>query len=477
MAEMLSFPRNMSYYIKKLSNFHINTLRLTPMTATTVTGGSLVSVRLPTNALVKVDSLNMYFTGAVTNGRLPVHSASLINRVDVRINGQSVHQGGVQHWNLLYNMLFVATGTLADVYKNAGLQYSQPALPSATFTQANQSANLCVSEWLGTFIDTCRPQVLHTSLTGEILVDILVEQPLACVINDASANGATLSLSNIYFTVDVINFDVDVYTPMLFQRLQAGEKLPVYYNHIYNFEQAYSGQQRISCVSQSIDMLLATARPSSLTTVAAATAAIAPYATNVVKRGLQFVSQSAKSDYSSPITSYNWNIDGQVYPLGGNVDLTNMYQHVLKSFGHENNVLGQNLLSQTYEVKMAEGTAYEVTTNPLPLFTIGSSTKANNFAVGHPVGADFIDMGDSWASSANYKYNAFLNGNFMMVQNLKDYTGSDERYISGYDTKGSASNIFLNITAGGDASQTIDIFALCSSTLYINPSQLLEVVY
>lgn len=488
--EQLSFPRNMSYYIRRLNNFKINTLRLTPMTATTVSGGSLVSVRLPTNTLVKMDSLNMYFLGTTTNGRLPVHSASLINRVDVRINGQSVHQGGIQHFNVLYNALFTATGSLDDVYKNCGFQYSQPTvginLDTGTIPNST-NVPLCVSEWLGTFIDTCKPQVLHTSLTGEIVVDILIEQPANCVIQ--SAGGAsTISLSDIYFTVDVINFDVDVYSPMLFAQLQAGQKLPVYYNQVYNFEQALAGQQRVSLVSQSIDMLLAVARPNlwvslpstakGLPTASSNTLSGAlEYGHNCVKRGVQFQFTNMDSAYANPITSYNWNVDGQIYPLGGNVTINrDAYQYVLKAFGQENNILGQNLLTQAYEVKWSVGSAYTALTDPYPLFTLGASTKATSFGESFPDPADFIDLGDTWSNTANYKYNAFLNGNFMMVCNLKDVgSGNDERYISGYDTKGSAANIFLNITGG--STQTIDIFAICSSTLFINPNQLLEIIY
>ena len=124
-----SFPRHFSYFVNRLAGgFKKNKVRLQPISGSTISPNQTFQVRLPTNALIVPDSFNLYATiGAVANAVPPQHGlASMLSRCDIRINGSSIHQGGILNWNNLYNMMFVAQGSKELVRKNSGLNRAQP---------------------------------------------------------------------------------------------------------------------------------------------------------------------------------------------------------------------------------------------------------------------------------------------------------------------------------------------------------------
>lgn len=63
---MSAYPRNLSYFVKKLSNYSKNTYRLQTLNVTTAGPSQIITVDLPNNALCDLSSLVWYFEGSTT---------------------------------------------------------------------------------------------------------------------------------------------------------------------------------------------------------------------------------------------------------------------------------------------------------------------------------------------------------------------------------------------------------------------------
>lgn len=67
---MSAYPRNLSYFVKRLANYSRNTNRLQTLNTTTAGPSQIITVDLPNNSLVDLSTLVWYFegyTGSATN--------------------------------------------------------------------------------------------------------------------------------------------------------------------------------------------------------------------------------------------------------------------------------------------------------------------------------------------------------------------------------------------------------------------------
>jgi hypothetical protein len=89
---MSGYPRNLSYFVRKLNNYSRNTFKLQTLNQDTATPSQIITVDLPNNALVDLNTLSWFFNGSVTgtggNAQFPRNIESIIERVEVEINGQ-----------------------------------------------------------------------------------------------------------------------------------------------------------------------------------------------------------------------------------------------------------------------------------------------------------------------------------------------------------------------------------------------------
>jgi hypothetical protein len=298
--------------------------------------------------------------------------------------------------------------------------------------------------------------------------------------NNAYAN-ADYSLSNVYATIEVISFENDVYLPMLYARIQGGEALPVLYTHVNDFQQTAtgSGDLRISVASNSLDMILVSHRLSTDQTGVNALfgdAAATSLPINNVKRGKQFCSRAISaqdSNGASRITSYQFQVDGQLIPANP-VDLTNeSYNHLLRVLGSEDNLLSNNLLLETFEMRQAGAAG---TLNDLFFCDIPGAKCID--------GAATTNIGNwktpitSMSVVADLRYNPYYNGNFFAGLSLRDEAvGKDENYLCGYNTKGSVAEILYKLQFSAGFSSLCDIYAFQTATMEIGASQVLRVNY
>ena len=102
-----SVPNGMLYRIKSIEGMSKQTSKLTPSSGqTSISNGNKVIVSLPMNSLLDLGSLETYFTGKTThagaqNGAptgyvrtrfFPRNTQSLIETLEIKINGKSIQQ-------------------------------------------------------------------------------------------------------------------------------------------------------------------------------------------------------------------------------------------------------------------------------------------------------------------------------------------------------------------------------------------------
>lgn len=483
---MPAFPKHFSYYINKLAGgFHKNKVRLQPISGSTISPNQTFQVRLPTNALIVPDSFNVYADIVIPgHATLPQHGlSSLFNRVDVRINGSSVHQGGILNWNNLYNIMFACQGSKEMVRKNVGLNRAQPVIWQDIDDGAGKTVPSCCSEWVGTWLSSCRPGVQSTQLLGEVIVEILTESTNKCFVGNATyaANATEYSLSNVYATIEVISFDNDVYLPMLYSRIQAGEFLPVLYTHVNDFQQSATGtgDLRVSVASNCLDMILVSHRLSSeqIAGNAIGDSLANSIIQNNVKRGKQFCSRMIASQTDAGtnyISQYQFQVDGQLIPANPVNTTKESYNHLLRVLGSEDNLLTNNLLYETYEMRSA-GNASTVFANVVYFDIPGCKTKS---ATATDTSTNWVTPLTSQSVAADWRYNPYYNGNFFAGLSLRDESISrDENYLAGYSTKGSVAEILYKLTVSGTYAPLVDVYAFQTAVMNVGASQVLRIEY
>ena len=81
------YPRNLSYVVRRLSGYSRNTFRLSTLNQNSASNGNILTVDLPSNALVDLSTLTMFFTGTTTTtagfANFSRNIESCIERVEV----------------------------------------------------------------------------------------------------------------------------------------------------------------------------------------------------------------------------------------------------------------------------------------------------------------------------------------------------------------------------------------------------------
>ena len=112
---MSVYPRNMSNFLNRLSGYNKNNVKMNVLGSTTASAGDVIQVDLPTNSIVDLSSLAWAFqvTYAASGGdgaaHLPINAESLINRMAVEVNGQTLVN--LTNYNVLYHALLYTTAT------------------------------------------------------------------------------------------------------------------------------------------------------------------------------------------------------------------------------------------------------------------------------------------------------------------------------------------------------------------------------
>jgi hypothetical protein len=233
-----SFPKALSYSIKQLSgNMSRVGCKMTPDRTTGIAPNDTITLKLPNSSLVDLRSFNFFyqFSTSGTTGTFihPRYSSSLIERISVIINGQTISI--TPAYAFLYNTLMDMEGSSWDqLSKRNVCEFFDPSVRIAKESDPSSSADVALSggTWLGTgvsapskiegaithwlgFLGSCQPQILDTSDLGDVFIQIQFSTAYVLPANinatALSLAGASFTLDNVYATVDVISFASDEY--------------------------------------------------------------------------------------------------------------------------------------------------------------------------------------------------------------------------------------------------------------------------
>lgn len=298
------YPKQLSYFVNKVSNYSTNVVKLLPYRVDTVTAGQIVTVDLPANALIDMRTLAWHFkmttsaSGGTNNFAVPSQNIeSIIDKIQVEINGQTI--GSCANLNYVYNALLPVVGgtdmkNKRSVYANGG----DVVDPTANLV----SEPFCIQNWLG-FISSVQPDVIDTAMLGNVRLSISLANG-NCLVKAATTGPtqASYTLDNLYFTVNTLSIDDGIFYPLHAAFLNGGGvyELPFdsYMTSLFS-AQTMNQSSRFSISTQSLDMLIGTF-PTAYNTLSAVN--------TVSGRGAQF------DTTGTGLTSWKFTINNVQYP-------------------------------------------------------------------------------------------------------------------------------------------------------------------
>ena len=230
-SQVSLYPKTMSYYSRRLAGYSKNTVRLNLAGSTTVSQNGIISVVLPTNSMVDLNSLAMFFkcdpVPTQTDGDsqspsciFPRFSTSLIERIQVSVGGVSVGnapnmQSAISYLKQISSLSDDKASSLPHLWASPqGYSYSDGAAANATVRGGSGNAGGAIltpelsqdmgqnnptngasapasAEFVPTagnfpkdghysvelfngFVSESSPKVLDTSTVGAIRLDILL---------------------------------------------------------------------------------------------------------------------------------------------------------------------------------------------------------------------------------------------------------------------------------------------------------------
>ena len=433
---MSVYPRNLSNFLNRLSGYNKNNVKLNVLGGLEANDGDIIQVDLPSNSIVDLSSLAWSFKygnpalGAAHSVSFPTNIEHVISRLAVEVNGQTLVN--MTNYNALFHMLLYITATedysrQRQIGQINGFTNTVTGTPHTTVNAGGVAADAVATDhvidtWLG-FLGSAKPNFIDTSLLGNVRITITLA-PGSEVVGGAAAGAEPdaaerkYKLSNMNFSLDVISISDGIYDSMVDQMLASGRPIEVpfknYFSYVNTNTTGLDDMVLFNVASQSIDRLWCTSRDQTYTGKAVAPIPVAN-AADLFHRELATV--PAFTFTNAGTTGLQFQINNTLYPNWQLGTAQELYQHTKLAVGDQGNMLSG----------------------------------------GPPTVTAYTD---------NY---------FVFAVSLEHHTDSDERFLSGIDTRGSAANCYLKGTGGGGAHQAL-IFAECTSSLKIMANKVLEIV-
>lgn len=254
------YPRNLQYVVKRLSGYSRNTFKIQTLNATTAGPGQIVTVDLPSNSLVDLNTLTMFFKGSNSTSAgaagFPRHIENLIDRLEIEVNGQLLG-GGCSYYNQLWNII-ADTSFGTDVISRRKVLQNSADLPIGGPTANANKEQFAIHNWLG-FLGSVKPSILDTSLLGNVRMRITLAGTNVLELNSGATN-PSYTLEDIFFSVDTISLDDGIFYAMHQQFLAAGGVYELPYNNFFSFTSTggISQSTKFSISTQSLDRTFGT---------------------------------------------------------------------------------------------------------------------------------------------------------------------------------------------------------------------------
>ena len=176
-APSLKLPANLLFVAEQLSGYNRNRFRIEPTSATEATAGRIITINLPENALIDMNSIRFHFDADAgfkgnTVGLLPEFADAFISNLEVYINGIQVQQSS-QDYNMIAHTLRLG-GWNQDCQQSKGRLvnhaqiYGDKALagPFGDVSGVGEIASLVIDQWAG-FLNQVYISITRFSVTVE----------------------------------------------------------------------------------------------------------------------------------------------------------------------------------------------------------------------------------------------------------------------------------------------------------------------
>ena len=421
----MNVPQDMKYFMSRMAFNRVST-RLTPLSASSakaVPSGEIVQVRLPTNSLIDLSTLAMFFdislTGAQTGGTavrtgFGRGSHNLLRSIQISVGGNVVMN--LNSYNRVFHALHQLTSSKDSATSKALLTYDGiNATAPATADLTN--AKMGILEFYG--LSGWQPSIIDTSLVGPIEISFQLENDAANAGLISAADGAvfTAELSNIHFYIDVIQVD-DMYRQVIRESVNSGVSLDIVCPNYFTHNETGTGQgygSTFTVSSQCVDALMALCQKRGA-------ALVGPKVAQTNAKG--YFSQNAAQFIGNQVDTWQFEVNGQATPSSAVAQADNLY-HQLKTWGMSSGGLHGSLIK--------------------------APERANNTADGHTAG----------------ELDGYYGNNFIPCVRFSH--GGDPRVLSGLNGKSSGGiQVTYNSTDSTATGNTqLTVVALCSSVLSV----------
>ena len=289
MSVSTGFPKALSYSIRQMAdNMTRIGAKLTPDRTSGIAPNDVITFKLPNNSLVDLRSLNFFyqFSTSSSTGTFihPRYSSSLIERISIVINGQTVDI--TPAYNLLYNSLMDLEGSSWDQLSKRNIcEFFDPSVRIAKESDPSSAADVAltgdnwlktgvsapskidgaITHWLG-FLGSCQPGVIDTSSLGDLFIQIQFASPYVLPANFNSTiltlAGGTYTLDTVYATCDIISFSTNTYYDALLSKLANGGLNIGFYSYLNARFASFTKSSGCNVVwnitANSLDQLIAT---------------------------------------------------------------------------------------------------------------------------------------------------------------------------------------------------------------------------
>lgn len=262
---MSYLPKNLTFLLNRLSGYAKNTTKLYPDNRATFQAGEIITFHLPSNSLIDLHSLALVCkaqaTSSADKARLPRYSSSLVQKLEVYVNGVSVGLQGCSDYGAVYSMLRNLTTGDSKIKEMSVYELGAPQTTQVA-NVASVAQTVVINDWLG-ILSGDMFRFLDTSITGPVMVRIHLAQPGVVGIFTGET-GAGFEVSDVRILCETITFADNLYHDILQRRLESGSPITYPFKNYFTTQTTTSGTAislpwQVS--SQSIDCLYGTLRP------------------------------------------------------------------------------------------------------------------------------------------------------------------------------------------------------------------------
>ena len=236
----MELPTRMQYRFREINKILKQTVYLVPNNGQAdVNAGDTIIVELPHNSVIDFSTFVMDYTGETTHGGkvaggapgfvqtrfFPRNTASIIEQLDVEINGQT--RFTLNNYGFVYNTLFDLTAAQDSLNRRKVGENADPSskyvanavtgvvserrgysIAAAGTDAAADKENYVIRSWLGLLNPST--SILDTNILGSVVIKIRLAPPTCLILgapNDAGIGGLTVAQSETDIATTAVTAD------------------------------------------------------------------------------------------------------------------------------------------------------------------------------------------------------------------------------------------------------------------------------